>query len=275
MTFEDYKKLDEKALDEPLEEIEDTLREEYSNQLNTLNGYIDNIYDNYEDDDGNIDYALLVGTLLLLNTKKNIKNINSTLKSFKQVELGKFFSTVYDKGFNGNKDLFEKELARALNFNIDQVKKNEFINMSIAGATTEERLIRNQNKMDFDVSQKLENSLQENKTATQTKKEVKSVYDDDFTNAIVIAEAKGHRIAEEGKKALADETITIEIEVTKTWESMEDDKVRPAHDLLNGTTIPLDDDFVSENGGQGKAPGQMGTASDDINCRCFLSYNTK
>ena len=173
MTFEDYKKLDEKALDEPLEEIEYTLREEYSNQLNTLNGYIDNIYDNYEDDDGNIDYALLVGTLLLLNTKKNIKNINSTLKSFKQVELGKFFSTVYDKGFNGNKELFEKELARVLNFNIDQVKKNEFINMSIAGATTEERLIRNQNKMDFDVSQKLENSLQENKTATQTKKEVK------------------------------------------------------------------------------------------------------
>ena len=273
MTFEDYKKLDEKALDEPLKELEDTFREEYNKYLSDINGYIDDIYNEYEDNNGDIDYTLLIGTLLLTRTKGNIKNINSSLQSFKLAELNNFFSTVYDAGFNGNKELFEKEIGQLLNANIDKVKKNKFISNPIAGATTAERMERNKNQLDFKASQTLENSLQENKTATQTKKEVKKVYDSDFNNANLIAEAKGHRIVEEGKKALAAAVISQGIEPTKTWESMEDSKVRPAHNLLNGTTIPIDQDFISENGGKGPAPGQMGVAADDINCRCFLSYN--
>jgi len=273
MTFEDYKKLDEKALDEPLQALEDTFREEYNKYLSDINGYIDDIYNEYEDNNGNIDYTLLIGTLLLTRTKGNIKNINSSLQSFKLAELNNFFSTVYDAGFNGNKELFEKEIGQLLNANIDKVKKNKFISNPIAGATTAERMERNKNQLDFKASQTLENSLQENKTATQTKKEVKKVYDSDFNNANLIAEAKGHRIVEEGKLALAAAVISQGIEPTKTWESMEDSKVRPAHNLLNGTTIPIDQDFISENGGKGPAPGQMGVAADDINCRCFLSYN--
>ena len=47
-----------------------------------------------------------------------------------------------------------------------------------------------------------------------------------------------------------------------------DDRTRDAHRSLDGVEVGVTDDFHSANGGQGKSPGMMGTAADDVNCRC-------
>lgn len=61
----------------------------------------------------------------------------------------------------------------------------------------------------------------------------------------------------------------------KEWVATRDLRTRDAHGDpalggLDGKTIPAEDDFSSTLGGRGPAPGQMGNAADDINCRCAV-----
>jgi hypothetical protein len=61
---------------------------------------------------------------------------------------------------------------------------------------------------------------------------------------------------------------------TKTWRTRLDERVRTAHRLLEGRTLPLDGRFVTVGGslrypGDRSAPPQL-----TINCRCLLQFGT-
>lgn len=56
----------------------------------------------------------------------------------------------------------------------------------------------------------------------------------------------------------------------KEWLSARDANVRDAHEDLDGDVVDIDEAFVSSAGGFGPAPGSMGNAADDVNCRCVL-----
>lgn len=68
--------------------------------------------------------------------------------------------------------------------------------------------------------------------------------------------------------------ITKEIygsEITKTWETMLDDRVRDTHDYLQGYTVKLDEEYYTYNGDHALFPGGFGIASEDCNCRCWVT----
>lgn len=56
---------------------------------------------------------------------------------------------------------------------------------------------------------------------------------------------------------------------TKSWLAALDERTRETHVLAHGQTVALDEDFVVGTG-RGPAPGQMGVAEEDINCRCSM-----
>lgn len=60
---------------------------------------------------------------------------------------------------------------------------------------------------------------------------------------------------------------------TKTWETMEDPKVRDTHFFLQGVSAPIDGYFYTYTGAKALAPGQFGDASEDVNCRCRLRFS--
>ena len=59
----------------------------------------------------------------------------------------------------------------------------------------------------------------------------------------------------------------------KTWNTMEDNKVRDTHTLLDGVTAPIDGYFYTYTGAMAQAPGQFGDAAEDCGCRCWLTVN--
>ena len=59
----------------------------------------------------------------------------------------------------------------------------------------------------------------------------------------------------------------------KTWQTMQDDRVRDTHDYLQGVTIGIDEEFYSYKGGSTLYPSQWGIAEEDINCRCWLTFS--
>lgn len=57
----------------------------------------------------------------------------------------------------------------------------------------------------------------------------------------------------------------------KTWETMEDEKVRDSHWILQSETIPFDEEFVTFGGDSALAPGMFQEANNNVACRCWLS----
>lgn len=59
------------------------------------------------------------------------------------------------------------------------------------------------------------------------------------------------------------------LRLVKTWLAALDDRVRDTHREAHGQTVKLDDDFEVGDG-HGQAPGAIGLAEEDINCRCSM-----
>ena len=58
--------------------------------------------------------------------------------------------------------------------------------------------------------------------------------------------------------------------VMKTWQTMEDDRVRLGHEVLDGVTIPIDSRFWTIGGDSARYPGDFTSPELNINCRCRL-----
>lgn len=64
------------------------------------------------------------------------------------------------------------------------------------------------------------------------------------------------------------------LRLVKTWASMEDERVRPAHARADGQTVAIDKPFLV-GGERLQFPGDpAGSASNVINCRCTAVYST-
>lgn len=83
-----------------------------------------------------------------------------------------------------------------------------------------------------------------------------------------VAETEAHRCSNDGAFA----TAKLGGATRKTWHSMEDEKVRWQHDVMDLTTIPIEEDFISPDGDYGSYPGGFQTAENNCNCRCYLTF---
>ncbi len=88
-----------------------------------------------------------------------------------------------------------------------------------------------------------------------------------------LAESEWHRIYNVAEDDGAEQYVQErDAGVTKTWHTVGDDKVRETHDYLNGTTIPLEEDFFTFDGDSAPAPGCFRRAQNNCGCRCWLTY---
>ena len=60
---------------------------------------------------------------------------------------------------------------------------------------------------------------------------------------------------------------------TKTWRTMEDEKVRDTHRYLEGVTVPIDEKFYTYDGDSAPCPSLFSLPENNCNCRCVLHYD--
>lgn len=118
-------------------------------------------------------------------------------------------------------------------------------------------------------------------------KRISESLDGDYTKSIRIVRTEAHRVRESGFNDAATDINnalkngTSGYVMAKTWHTMEDSRVRPQkqkrkkynHVKMNGVTIPQDELFVLPSGATCMHPSKTGVAGEDINCRCYLSYD--
>lgn len=94
---------------------------------------------------------------------------------------------------------------------------------------------------------------------------------DGFESKInTLIDTDGHRIRQEATLDAGESLHGVGLTVTKTWNSVKIPTTRDTHYLLDGTTIPLNEQFETVNG-KTLAPGCFGVAEEDVNCLCYLT----
>lgn len=106
-------------------------------------------------------------------------------------------------------------------------------------------------------------------------KQIGELTEANYKQALRIARTEGGRVQSTAKQKAYEEAEAIGVELEKQWMSTLDKKTRSSHQSLDGQTVGVDDDFVSENGHKAKGPRLFNVASEDINCRCTTITNVK
>lgn len=58
----------------------------------------------------------------------------------------------------------------------------------------------------------------------------------------------------------------------KKWRTMQDLRVRDAHEYLDGVVVGMSDDFYTFDGKHAPFPGAFNDAANDVRCRCWVEY---
>lgn len=87
--------------------------------------------------------------------------------------------------------------------------------------------------------------------------------------AMTLVRTEGGRLRTQADLIGQREASSMGIKLTKRWVSTLDSKTRSTHQVLDGKTIGIDEEFVS-NGHRAQGPRLFNEPSQDINCRCRL-----
>lgn len=176
----------------------------------------------------------------------------------------------------------------------------EAVHNPVNGLTLADRLEKKRGEIIYGIKQSVGVGLsQGDRYDTMTRRIAETLAGADgaggyYGKAVRIARTEAHRVREAGNSdaavALQEKAAPAGYQMLKRWNTMKDERVRPNrryktkkgwksgkpgfynHAAMDGVEIPLDEDFKLPSGASGPAPGKMGVAGEDINCRCFLTY---
>lgn len=102
------------------------------------------------------------------------------------------------------------------------------------------------------------------------------VAEKDKAKFLALCETEFHRNWNQGSSDRAkDIQEKTGMPIVKTWQTQLDDKVRDTHFYLQGVTVDSDAKFYTYDGDSALFPGDFSLASNDVNCRCYVSYRFK
>lgn len=127
----------------------------------------------------------------------------------------------------------------------------------------------NQSRLTRQLREQLTQGLIQGEAYGTTAKRLKQRLDVGASRAIRIAQTENHRVRSAGTLASMEQGEKAGIAIKKRWLATADGSTRDSHQELDGKTLDLDEDFYGESG-SGPAPGMLGSASEDINCRCDM-----
>ena len=166
----------------------------------------------------------------------------------------------------------------------------------VSGLTLTDTLEKNRKDIIYAIKQTVGVGLMNGDRYTTMAKRIADHLDGDYKKAIRIARTETHRVREAGNIDAAvkvDEELqngTTGFRMCKTWKTMKDERVRPQrarkgkggwkfsmgsganHMKMHDQTVLAEEEFDLGGGVKAMAPGNSGDAGNDINCRCYASY---
>lgn len=275
---------------------EKEIRKIYKELLKELNGFLGNTYATYSEDDM-LTYGNLVkvgmDARFLEEVEQQINGISTKVATHIQETVQQTYEACYVGMQNAViKAASDRELLRQAFLTVAAVTPDVIraaVNNPVSGLTLKDTLEKHRKDIIYDIKKNIGIGLSNGDRYTTMAKRISECLDGDYTKAIRIVRTETHRVRESGFNDAAtaiNDTLkqgTSGYVMAKTWRTMKDERVRPAkakgkarqynHIKMDGVTIPQDELFVLPSGATCQAPSQTGVAGEDINCRCYLSYD--
>lgn len=120
------------------------------------------------------------------------------------------------------------------------------------------------------VKDEIAQGLIQGKSFQATARDLRKRMEIGASKAITITRTETKRVRGQAQIDTMNEAAEAGVKMKKQWLATIDGTTRDSHQSLDGVTVELDEDFVSDTGATGQGPGQMNSPEDDINCRCTL-----
>lgn len=148
------------------------------------------------------------------------------------------------------------------------------INNEMAGLVWRDRNKQHRDKLIYDINSTIKKGLSNGETYSTMARKLTEINNVDRNKANTIIRTETKRVINEAQRETLDKVKDAGVVMVKTWNTVNDERVRDSHADLDGVTIPYDDDFTTRLGNSGFGPQQLNDDGEDsINCRCFLTID--
>lgn len=248
-------------------ELEKELMKAYSQALKKVRGQIAELYAKH----GDLTYAEMMKYNRLRRLEERIKSdlrvlTGKTAKTLREA-LGDMYEEMFYRTAWAVEGVAGVELGYKLLKNPD-VKAA--IENPVSGLTLSDRLEKRRIDVIYAVRQAITQGLILGESYHKMAQRLKQTFEGDAKKALLVARTEGHRVQQAGRLASLEHAHEAGVEMVKVWDATLDRRTRPAHRRLDGQKVKMGENFRSPTGGYGPGPGQMGTARDDIRCRCTV-----
>lgn len=257
-----------------------------------LRHYLADTYSQYAEDD-KLTYEILQRhsryARFLDEVEKKINDLSPETKRL----IRSTVEQVYEHTYNGMIDAVQdraQDVVSGLK-GCTQAILRRAVENPVSKLTLNDRLEKHRKEIIYDIKQAITVGLMNGDRYSTMAGRIKQSVDGSYKKAIRISRTETHRVREAGNLDAArsvQEALSsgnVPLQMMKVWKTMKDERVRPAkqkgrnkqydHRKMDGVAVKIDEEFILPSGAKTMAPGQSGVAGEDINCRCYLSYELR
>ena len=250
--------------------------QQYGQMLREIRRVLQKTYDRYSLADGTLTYSQMVryGRIDKLNAE--IEEITRKYSGLVAGEIRTGLRKTVTTSFEGTRGALEVAAGRKIRAILKPETVNEILQNPVSGLSLNERLAVRRYETITTIRQEMTRGLVRGDRYRDIAGRLQTALEIDAGKANRIVRTEGHRCMEAGKKASLDAAAKGGVSLLKWWKDSDDERVRSGHRHMGRkyskeNAIPYDEDFVNDlTGGVGPHPGALGTAEDDINCRCVM-----
>ena len=268
------------------------IRKNYQEILKELRHYLADTYSQYAEDD-KLTYEILQRhsryARFLDEVEKKINDLSPETKRL----IRSTVEQVYEHTYNGMIDAVQdraQDVVSGLK-GCTQAILRRAVENPVSKLPLNDRLEKHRKEIIYDIKQAITVGLMNGDRYSTMAGRIKQSVDGSYKKAIRISRTETHRVREAGNLDAArsvQEALSsgnVPLQMMKVWKTMKDERVRPAkqkgrnkqydHRKMDGVAVKIDEEFILPSGAKTMAPGQSGVAGEDINCRCYLSYELR
>ena len=287
------------------------LKKLYKRLIKDLQSHLGTVYAKYSDENGVLTYARLhkdaLDARLLQEVASKMNDVTQAEKKLITELVEQTYSNVYSGRVQAvDKAVDDKDLVTTF-AQVQSARPQALraaVNNPVHGLTLSAQLEKNRANIIYGIQQAVGIGLSVgDRYDTMAKRVQKTLIGDDgaggsYAKSIRIVRTEAHRVREQGNQDAAKELNNrLEpegFEMVKTWHTMKDERVRPNvsrknkkgwkysigngkynHVKMEGQSVLVNEPFTLPSGATAMSPGMSGIAGEDINCRCFVSYEVR
>lgn len=244
---------------------------EFARRTLELERELDILYQKYALKGGQIDFDELLKYNRMTKLEKQIQDIVSLAYTNSDKLIRGHLRSGAMLTYQGTIKTARGEVKRALKAIYTPRDVTKTVNERMAGLKWAERTRYHRNGTILEVEKVVKDGLGAGKTYTEMAQDLTKRLDGEVLKPIRIVRTETQRVENNAKLEAFEDLEQQGVKMMKRWLSAQDERTRSAHAELDGVTIPVDEDFRSSLGGVGPAPGMLGLAEDDCNCRCVMT----